>query len=242
MINAANPAVGNTNLPPTLLDQDETSPATGANTNAAASAQSQTTNAPSDQGISALEYDANYSTTRNPTSADNNRMLMINPNSVNPNATRANVQAQMETPPNSLTLASSGNKPDGTNTNAVAAKTPHRTDISNNKGEIGKLAQAAKPSDISTKAWQDIVAPILVEYGPSALQAAIEGFGFVKDRHNENPNLSNKPNQLDILVAAGRYAADGDSPGDSILKFAVFKAAADATNGAWSRGLLGPNQ
>jgi hypothetical protein len=109
MINATNPAVANTNLPPPLLDQEETSTATGANTNAAASAQSQSTNTPSNQGISALEYDANFSTTRDPSSVDSNQMLMINPNSVNPNATRANVQGQMETP-NRLMLGSSADR------------------------------------------------------------------------------------------------------------------------------------
>ncbi len=96
MINATNPAVSNTNLPPPSLDQEETSTATGANTDAAASTQSQSTKPVVEQGISAQEYDANFSTTRDLSSADNNQMLMINPNSVNPNATRANVQGQME--------------------------------------------------------------------------------------------------------------------------------------------------
>jgi hypothetical protein len=106
MINATNPSVSNNSLPP----QEETSTATGANINAAASAQSQNTNAPSDQGISAQASDTDFSTTRDPASADSNRMLMINPSSVNPNATRANVQGQMEATPNRFMLGSSADR------------------------------------------------------------------------------------------------------------------------------------
>jgi hypothetical protein len=95
MINATNPVLSTPTLPPPSLDQEETSTATGANTNAAATTQSSSAAAPGDQGISAEAYDANFSTTRDPSSADNNQMLMINPSSVNPGATRANVQAQM---------------------------------------------------------------------------------------------------------------------------------------------------
>ena len=62
MINATNPAAGNINLAPMLFDQEETSNATGENTNAAAPAHAQSANPIAVQGISALEYDANFST------------------------------------------------------------------------------------------------------------------------------------------------------------------------------------
>lgn len=126
MINATNPAVSNQSLPPPSLDQEETSVATGANTNAAASTQSQTTPKPVDQGISALEYDANFSTTRDPSNVGDSQKLMINPNSVNPNATRANVQGQMETTPDQKTLDSSDAKIASANTGNTTNQTAKR--------------------------------------------------------------------------------------------------------------------
>jgi hypothetical protein len=238
MINASNPSVSNASLPPPLLDQDETSIATGTNTNAAASAQAQGANALSDQGISALEYDANFSMTRDPASADNNQMLMINPNSVNPNATRANVQGQTDAKQNDLALGSSGNKLATANNGSLAAKSPNTSELANNKTEVGKLAQAAKPSNVSTQDWKNIILPIIIKYGWSAAKSVIAGFAFVKDKHNANPDISNKPNQLQILAAAGIHASKGETPGDVLVKFSAFKAAADATIAFWDRGLL----
>lgn len=246
MINATNPAVSTQNLPPQSLDQEETQTATGENTsanaNAATSTQPQTTKPVAEQGISALEYDANFSTTRDPSSADNNQMLMISPSSVNPNATRANVQGQMGAIQNDLTLSSSENKLTSADTGFVKAKSQNANEFSNSKTELEKLAQITKPPGISTKAWQDIVLPIIGKYGPAAAQAAGDGFLYVKMRHNENPDLSNRPNRLERFVEAGKYAAGGDGLDDAAVKFAAFKGAADLTAGAWSKGLLGPNQ
>jgi hypothetical protein len=129
MINATNPAVSTQNLPPQSLDQEETQTATGENTsanaNAATSTQPQAAKPVAEQGISALEYDANFSTTRDPSSVDNNQMLMISPSSVNPNATQANLQRQMEGT-NDLTSRSLDNQKladaNATETNALAMK------------------------------------------------------------------------------------------------------------------------
>jgi hypothetical protein len=155
MINASNPSVSNASLPPPLLDQDESSTATGTNTNAAASAQAQGANALSDQGISALEYDANFSTTRDPASADNNQMLMINPNSVNPNATRANVQGQMDGSNSRVDMASNQNqspKMESTNSTLIAkanANTVPNIPVHSDtyQGREVKLGDGAKQGD-----------------------------------------------------------------------------------------------
>jgi hypothetical protein len=122
MINASNPAPVNTNLPPPQLDQENKSTGADANTNAAASTPSQSTK-PSNETISALEYDADFTTTRDASSVDSNQMLMINPSSVNPNATRANVQGQMDGANSRLDLAANQNQllnTNGTNGTLVA--------------------------------------------------------------------------------------------------------------------------
>lgn len=152
MINATNPSVSNqTSPPPQSLDQEDTSAATGQNTsassdttaNAAASTQPQSAKPVAQQGISALEYDANFSTTRDPSSVNSNQMLMINPNSVNPNATRANVQGQMETTPNRLMLGSSDNR-------LASASTASESSSTRASGTSApmEIARAAKKSSV----------------------------------------------------------------------------------------------
>jgi hypothetical protein len=151
MINATNPSVSNSNLPPPSLDQEETSVATGANTNAAASTQSETAKPVTEQGITAEAYDANFSTTRDPSNVNSNQMLMINPNSVNPNATRANVQGQMETTPNRLMLGSSDNKLAYANSTSNANETAStRSSDTNAPMEIARAAKKSPVVDIKS--------------------------------------------------------------------------------------------
>ncbi len=94
MINATNPSISSNDLAPPSDDLDQTA---GTNTGAATSTQSQGNSSPSDESISMQAYNANFSTTRDPSSADSNRLVMINPSSVNPKATQANIQGQMDT-------------------------------------------------------------------------------------------------------------------------------------------------
>jgi hypothetical protein len=99
MINATNPSTSSNNLPPTSLEQEQTATTDGTNAPATNVTQSSGANALSDQGISAQDYNANFSTTRDTTGTNNNKMLMIDPGKVNPNANRESVQGQMVSTP-----------------------------------------------------------------------------------------------------------------------------------------------
>jgi hypothetical protein len=172
MINATNPAVSTQNLPPPSLDQEETSTATGentsANTNAASSTQPQAAKPVAEQGISALEYDANFSTTRDPSRVDNNQMLMINPNSVNPSATRANLQEQMRGTSEQLTPNSLDNKLAYANTSSETASKP-------TQGSPAIYASKLGPAEPVTKA-DNKLAVDFVRSNKNYIQAAAKQY------------------------------------------------------------------
>jgi hypothetical protein len=151
MINATNPSVGNNNIPPPSLNVTETSTANGANTNVAAATQSQTGSAPGGDGISAQEYNANFATTLDPSSANNNQMLFVSPSSVNPNANQQNIQPQFAESPNQSTLGTSGRTlASATLANGTGGATPARTSDSSAPMEVARAPKKSPAIDIKT--------------------------------------------------------------------------------------------
>ncbi len=153
MTYAINPSVSNSNLPQLSVDQDETSTATGANTNSATSMQSQSTSAQDDQEASTQTNEV-YTTTRQPFSVGSNGLLMINPNSMNPNATRADLQVQMDVRQNGPAMGLSDNKLAAANTHAATTGSANPDKQVSAPQHLALSLQVAKPKFVDIKVEQ----------------------------------------------------------------------------------------